>query len=313
MKSYQQRERRDYSRDYSLERMDYQAPHRRARFSLAGTLRNLSLIATGGAVMAAVFVGYGIWQTGDRFISQIRDVFTAPQPEPQVDVRSLVLQQVRGASELTTAIFAMQAVVPTSRDRTVGGYTIGRTTLLYIAYGEVRAGVDLSEIEEQDMIVVGDELRLQLPPPRILDSKIDVNRSSVYDYDRGFMGLGPDSAPELQTLAQQETLRQIVDTACAQGILLEANNRAQQAVTTLLSTAGYKQIVVETQAPSAATCVAPEVSNQPASSDNSPLEDAPDSALPPAATPQVPVFEVPEDSDLPAFASPQTSDLETSN
>jgi hypothetical protein len=310
MKSYQQQERRDYS----LERTDYQAPHRRPRFSLAGTLRTLSLIATGGAVMALVFVGYGIWQTGDRFISQITDIFTAPQPEPQVDVRSLVLQQVRGASELTTAIFAMQAVVPTSRDRTVGGYTIGRTTLLYIAYGEVRAGVDLSEIADQDMTVVGDQLRLQLPPPRILDSKIDVNRSSVYDYDRGFMGLGPDSAPELQTLAQQETLRQIIQTACSQGILQEANNRAQQAVTTLLSTAGYQQIVVETQSPPLETCAAPELSNQPMSSEDSTLEDAPDSELNPPTTPEIPVFEVPMSPEaLPSFESPLTSDSETSN
>jgi hypothetical protein len=55
--------------------------------------------------------------------------------------------------------------------------------------------------------VTNNTIQLRLPPPRILDSKIDVNRSSVYDYNRGFLGLGPDVGPQLQTLAQRETLK----------------------------------------------------------------------------------------------------------
>lgn len=212
-------------------------------------------MATGGMVLAGLFLGFGIWRTGDRFLSGLGAIFTAPQPEPQVDIQSLVLEEIRGASELTTAIFAMQAVVPTSRERTFGGYTIGTTTLLYIAFGEVRAGVDLSQLTPANVIVNGEALTLQLPPPQILDSKIDVNRSSVYDYDRGFLGLGPDSAPELQSLAQRETLRQIVETACNEGVLEEANARAQVAVTQLLTTAGYEQFRVETQPPNPQTCI----------------------------------------------------------
>jgi Protein of unknown function (DUF4230) len=216
--------------------------------------KGLSLMATGGFVMLAFVAGFGVWRTGDRFLSTITGAFTQPQPEPEVDVRSLVLEQVRGASELTTAVFNMQAVVPTSRDRVLGGYVIGKTTLLYIAYGEVRAGVDLSELSAANVEVVNDVVRLRLPAPRILDSKVDVTRSTVYDYDRGFLGMGPDAAPDLQTLAQQETLQQIVQTACTQGILQQANDRAEAVVTQLLSTAGHKQFVVETQAASTEAC-----------------------------------------------------------
>jgi hypothetical protein len=227
-------------------------------------LRQLPLMLTGGLIMAAAIVGAGFWRTGDRFFQNLQTLFTMPQPEPQVDIRSIVVQQVRGVSELTTAIFSMEAVVPASRDRTLGNYVIGKTTLLYIAYGEVRAGVDLSKLQPEDVQVSpangtvqlesGSAIHLRLPPPQILDSKIDVNRSRVYDYDRGFLGLGPDSAPELQELAQRETLAKVMQTACAEGVLNQANERADLVVTQLLSTAGYKNFSVETQSPDLSAC-----------------------------------------------------------
>jgi hypothetical protein len=216
-------------------------------------LHSLSLLLSGGVMAAGLAVGVGLWQGGDRFLAQLREFFTVQQPAPQLDVQSIVVQQVRTMSELTTAVFAMQAVVPTRRDRTFGGYTIGQTTLLYIAYGEVRAGVDLSQISPTDVQVTGQTVSLRLPPPRILDSKIDVNRSQVYDYDRGFLGLGPDVAPELQQLAQRQTLQEIITAACNQGILQTASDRAQVAITQLLSTAGY-QVTVEPQPPAPDAC-----------------------------------------------------------
>jgi hypothetical protein len=212
-------------------------------------VRNLMLMSTGGVMLIALLFGIGMWRSGNRFFEGIHAIFNAPPAKPQVDVRSLVVSQVRGASELTTAVFTMEAVVPTRQERKIGQYTLGATTLLYIAYGEVRAGVDLKDLKADNVTIVNDTIQLQLPPPRILDSKIDVNRSSVYDYDRGFLGLGPDTAPQLQTLAQQETLKKIKDAACRENLLAQANDRAQLVVEKLLNTAGYKQVVVKTQSP----------------------------------------------------------------
>lgn len=220
----------------------------------SGLLRNLMLMTTGGVVLIAVVTGIGMWRSGARFFEGITAIFNAPPTKPEADVRSLVVRQIRGASELTTAVFTMEAVVPTHQDRNLAGYKVGTTTLLYIAYGEVRAGVNLGELGTDDVQVVNDTIQLQLPPPRLLDSKIDVNRSSVYDYDRGFLGLGPDVAPQLQTLAQQETLKKIVNAACQEGVLEQANDRAQLAVTQLLSTAGYKAVEVKTRSPLPGTC-----------------------------------------------------------
>ncbi|HEY9819880.1 MAG TPA: DUF4230 domain-containing protein [Candidatus Sericytochromatia bacterium] len=220
----------------------------------SGLFRNLMLMTTGGTVLIALLFGIGILRSGTRFFEGLNAIFNTPQPKPEVDVRTIIVRQVSGASELTTAVFTMESVVPTRQDMKLANYTVGSTTLLYIAYGEVRAGVDLKDLKADNVQIVNDTIQLQLPPPRILDSKIDVNRSSVYDYNRGFLGLGPDVAPQLQTIAQRETLKKIVSAACSQGVLKQANERAELVVEKLLNTAGYKQVQVKTQPPAPGTC-----------------------------------------------------------
>ena len=221
-------------------------------------LRTVFNALIGGAVLVGVVAGVGFWRSGDRFLEGMRIMLTPGPSEPQVDVRSVVVQQLRGASELTTAIFAMEAVVPTRSDRTLAGYVIGSTNLLYIAYGEVRAGVDLSQITADMVQVTGDSaIQITLPPPQILDSKIDLSKSNVFDYNRGFLGLGPDVAPDLQERAQQEALAKIEEAACRENLLAEANRRAEVTVGQLLATAGFETVAITTQPPTNPACAGP--------------------------------------------------------
>lgn len=223
------------------------------RLSPLSFMYGLTYALTGGALLLALLAGVAFWRSGSQFMEGLKLMINPPPPEDTVDVRSVVVQQVQDASELTTAVFAMETVVPTASDRTFAGYTIGKTNLLYVAHGEVRAGIDLSELTQEN-VVVNDSpdgetvLRVQLPAPRLLDSKIDVAQSQVYDYDRGFLNLGPDRAPQLQSLAQQTALVQIEQAACEEGILDMASDRAELVVKQLLSSAGYQQVTVETGA-----------------------------------------------------------------
>lgn len=216
-----------------------------------GLMHNLLTAVASGGVLVGLIAAYGFWRSGPRFLDGLKLMLAPPPPQEQVDVRTVVVQQVQNASELTTAVFSMEAVVPAASDRTFAGYVIGKTNLLYIAYGEVRAGVDLSELTSADISVsqVGDEevLTVNLPAPQILDSKIDVSRSKVYDYDRGFLSLGPDRAPQLQDLAQRTALETIETSACEQGVLESASTRSQQVVEQLLGNFDFANIVVTVQ------------------------------------------------------------------
>jgi len=222
--------------------------------SEAGFVRRVMNAAIGGAVICGAVLAAGLWYSGDRFLEGARIMLTPTPRVPEVDVRSVIVQQLRGASELTTAIFAMEAVVPAKSDRTLAGYVVGSTNLLYIAYGEVRAGVDLADITVDNVQLGEGTVEIVLPPPQILDSKLDLNRSNVFDYDRGFLGLGPDNAPELQDLAQEQALYRIVEAACQEGILEEANRRAHLTVAQLLTTTGFETVTVQTQPATNVVC-----------------------------------------------------------
>ncbi len=212
----------------------------------------LGQMVVGGTVALGLVMGVGTLRSGQQFLKTLPTLFIPAVTEPEVDVRTVVVQQLRGASELTTAIFAMEAIVPAQSDRTLAGYVIGSTNLLYLAYGEVRAGVDLSQITVDDVQLEGESaIRVTLPPPQVLDSKLDLTQSTVYDYDRGWLGLGPDNAPQLQAMAQQEALQKIESAACTTGLLNEANRRAEVTVGQLLATAGFESVTVTTQPPAA--------------------------------------------------------------
>jgi hypothetical protein len=159
--------------------------------------------------------------------------------------------RLRGASELTTAVHDLQTVVTVKQDRQLGGMTLGSTELLYVGIGQVRGGIDLADLGESAFQAEGSRLTVRLPAPRILDKKLDVERSYVYDQRRSLLG---PLDPTLQGQAEKAALEQIWRGACEAGILRSANERAALTVRTLLEDAGYDQVLVQTQEPAEGEC-----------------------------------------------------------
>jgi hypothetical protein len=220
------------------------------RTSLARVLLNLILIFVAALILFVCVATVGVARQGQQFFDSVANLFSLPTPgptaTPQIDVGPIVLHRVRDLSELTTTQFGMQTVVTASRGRNLGPFQFN-TRLLYVAYGEVRAGIDLSLLGPADVVVADDHtVSMLLPPPRILDSKIDVSRSYVYHFQQGL--LSPE-APDLQTEAERQALDQIIAGACQTDILEQANHRAELAITELLGAMDFDQITVTTQMP----------------------------------------------------------------
>ncbi|NJL01056.1 MAG: DUF4230 domain-containing protein [Spirulinaceae cyanobacterium SM2_1_0] len=229
-------------------------------------LQFLLWAGTGSALLFLALALADLRQAGTSVSASV-DRWLNPTPaQPEIDPSTAIVQQIRHASELTTAVMAMETVIPTRKDRKLGELRVGTTRLLYIARGEVEAGIDLSQVAETDVTIMGDTVQVQLPPPQILDSQLDLERSQVYDYDRGFLSLGPDAAPELQTLAQQATLERMVRAACQQGLLDRANERAEIVIAQLLNLSGQVNVEAIATPPDPATCARVPVAEEPASS-----------------------------------------------
>lgn len=208
--------------------------------------QKLLFLTAGGINLLILLLVFSIWRTGDRALDFVSSLFKISPIEPKVDTSTLIVEKIRNIQELSTAVQTIETIVPASAERKLGDFSLATTQLLYIARGEVRAGVDLSELTNSNIIVKPNSIEINLPPAKILDSKIDVNYSRVYDYNRGFLNLGPDIAPQLQTLAQKKTLVEIVNTACQEDILEQANTQAKEAIAQLLNSTGHQQIQVKT-------------------------------------------------------------------
>ena len=203
------------------------------------------IIIKGGLTIFIAVGTFSFLQGTRNLWHGITGIFNHHITSPSIKDPHILIQQIQGLSELTTTVFVMDAIAPTSSQRKLGEWVIGETSLLYIARGEVKAGLDLSKITTDNVKINEDSITIELPPPEILDSKIDVTKSQVYDYDRGFLNLGPDNAPELQSEAQKQTLDKIKQTACNENILDQANERAIVVVSQLMKTAGYKEVIVK--------------------------------------------------------------------
>ncbi len=204
--------------------------------------QKILLWGTGSVSLMMMLLFWGIWRTSGRALTLVENLF---QPEPEIAIPTLIVEQIKEMEELTTTVYTIETIVPTSAERKLGEWSLGTTKLLYIAQGEVRAGIDLSQLTAENIKLVNNRIQIQLPPAQILDSKIDITRSRVYDYDRGFLNLGPDVAPQLQTLAQRKTLTEIVNTACQEGILTTANQKAETIILKMLTLSNDKQITIK--------------------------------------------------------------------
>lgn len=206
-----------------------------------------------GAVLLLLGAGGLFYAVSEarRLGRSVSEPFTRPQPTAVLLSPTVIIERLRGASELTTAISTVETVVDASQDRTLGPFTIGRKKLLYVAHGDVRAGVDLAALTPDDVTVGGDTVTIRLPPPRILDSKVDVARSRVFDVDTELLA---PLAPDLQSRAERFALERIVMAACEGGVLLKANQQAEVAVRTLLESTGHAAVRVVSQPPAADAC-----------------------------------------------------------
>jgi len=211
------------------------------------------LACLGILLLMLTFAVYGLYRQGSEVLGRAGAALGGPRPPPSptIETKAVLLQRLSDASELTTAIYTMETVIDEQQDRTLAGFVIGQTKLLYVAHGDVRAGVDLARLGPDDMTVVSRSLTVRLPPPEILDQKIDVEKSRVFDMQRSL--LGPVD-PAMQSRAERYALDKIVRGACEGGILNEANRRAETAVRELLEASGFQDVRVVTQPPAAGAC-----------------------------------------------------------
>jgi Protein of unknown function (DUF4230) len=145
-----------------------------------------------------------------------------------------VVEQIQTLSDLVTVKYVVEKVVVLDD---VKWY--GENRVLMVAHGVIKAGIDLKKLKPGDVVVSGKKISIHLPPTQITDAYIDDQKSKVIDHTTGLLrGFDKD----LEQTAREEAVVDIRRAAIENGILKDANDRAELELALFLHQAGYDEV-----------------------------------------------------------------------
>ena len=188
-------------------------------------LRNAAQAVTGGT---------------DRVLEWGADLLKEPTPTIRPNPATII-HEIRVLSRLETVVYSVEKVVTAEKSRGGLADLLGLDErLLFIAHGQVIAGVDLSKLRLEDIVITDDNVViLTLPPAEIFIATLDNQQSYVYDHQRGILDRVLTGHSELETLARRAAEETIRQAALEDGILTIATANAENTVRALLLGLGF--------------------------------------------------------------------------
>jgi len=167
---------------------------------------------------------------------------------PKVGNTATVIQQIQSLSELVTVKFVMQKVVIFTNASTttlgqlserVNTSLFGPETLVLLAHGVAKAGVDLARLAPEDVYATGSRISIRLPHAMVTDVYLDETQTQILDRKTGLLRSFDKT---LEAQARQEAWRDMNRQARQAGIEREAEQRAREQVERLLHSMGFSTV-----------------------------------------------------------------------
>ncbi len=169
---------------------------------------------------------------------------STPTPTPTPIV---VITGVQRLGRLETAQFHMQTIVDLENPpRNWADALVGQDKLLLVAEGDVVAGFDLQKVRPADIIVHGTTVTMTLPPPEILYSRVDNDRTYVYQRQTGVLRK-PD--PNLESEARRIAEERLRSWALERGVLAQASQFGKVYMEGFLRSLGLQEIHLQVRPP----------------------------------------------------------------
>jgi len=164
-------------------------------------------------------------------------------PTKKTPDQPAVVQQIKELSRLETITYSLEKIVEEGDSKGPLQDFLFGDKILFVAYGEVIAGIDFSQLKENAIIVNGEQLEIQLPPSQILITRLDNAKSRVYNRTTGVFTKGNK---DLETSARLQAENLLTKAACEDGILKKANEQAVKQITSLFKGVGFASINIKT-------------------------------------------------------------------
>jgi hypothetical protein len=200
--------------------------------------------------LAIVYMFYESTQRVQRAVQPVSDltnsvstqVAQALRPTPTIIPDPItIIHQVRALARLETIQYSLEKVITAETRQGTFGFLFG-DRLLFVAHGEVIAGVDLAKLEPDDLRLQNGVLYVRLPEPELFVVRLDNERSYVYDRNIGALSRGE---VDLETAARRAAEEEIGRAALEGGILETAGQNAENFLYRLFIGLGYYDVIFE--------------------------------------------------------------------
>ena len=184
--------------------------------------------------------GWLIWRHARTTVARLGQI--GQQKEAEVDLSSLVTR-VRDLSRLETASMRVVHVGTISQSYEMVPNAIAGDEITFFAAGDVIAGVDLSQLKQEDVRREADgTIVLHMPPSQILVTRLDNRESRVITRKTGVLR---SADRHLESRARQYAEQGIRIEAMKKGILPMASQNAEVKIADLLHTLGFQKVRFE--------------------------------------------------------------------
>jgi hypothetical protein len=189
-----------------------------------------------------------IKQTTNRVIAPVEDInqqlrtqvseLMHPTPTILPDPVSII-HEMRSLSRLETIQYSVEKIITAESGQDEFKFLFG-DRLIFVAHGNVVAGIDLADISTDDIEIEGEELVIHLPEPEVFIATLDNDKSYIYDRTLGILTKGNTN---LETDARKAAEEEILKAALEDGILEKAGINGEVFLDRFLQNLGYKKVV----------------------------------------------------------------------
>lgn len=200
----------------------------------------IALITALGIVSAVQNAVRAPAEAGQTVATRMQELLH-PTPTIYPDPRSVLLQ-VRALARLETAQYTIEKVITAETGQGALAPLFG-DKLIFVAHGEVIAGMDLSRMSESDVQVSPStgQVTLILPAAEVFVSALDNDKSYVYDRTTGLFTKGDVN---LETMARQVAEDEVRKVAIEDGILTQAQTNGVTFIERFLRSLKFEEVII---------------------------------------------------------------------
>jgi len=198
--------------------------------------------------IAAFGMVYLIYNSVQRTVAPVQSmtgdlgtrVAEALHPSPTVLPNPItIIHDVRSLARLETIQYTVEKVITAESGQGTLSALFG-DKLIFVAHGQVIAGIDLSKVSPDDIQIKNGALTIDLPQPEIFVTALDNQKSYVYDRSTGLLTKGDIN---LESAARRVAESEIEKAAIDDGILKLAQQNSENYLSRLLGELGYPDAV----------------------------------------------------------------------